>query len=88
LGASSAGCAKPDIFTFDFRQTERGLSDELSHAEGPNLVPGADHIAQSALEASLEGVSTARFDDINDLFVGRYRFHCFSLFFRLSVLTL
>jgi hypothetical protein len=75
LGAPSAGRTTPDIFTFYLGQTERGLADELAHAEGSNLVPRANHIAQSALEAPFEGVSTARFDDIDDLFVGGYRFH-------------
>jgi hypothetical protein len=40
LGASSAGGTKPDLLTFDIRQTESGLPDDLAHAEVLTLFHG------------------------------------------------
>jgi hypothetical protein len=75
LGASSTGRAPPDVFALDIGQPEGRFPDELSHAERPDPVPRADRVAQSALEASLEGLSAARLDDLDDLFVRGYSFH-------------
>jgi hypothetical protein len=79
LGASSASRAKPHVLTFNVRHTEGRLSDQLAHAEGSNPVPRANHIAQSALKAPFEGFPTARFDDIDDLFVVSYILHGLSV---------
>jgi len=75
LRAPAAGRAPPYIFTFNIRHAEGRLPDDLAHAEDPNPIPRTDHIAQSTLKASLEGVSTARLDDIHDLFIIGYILH-------------
>jgi hypothetical protein len=75
LRASSASRTKPHLFTFNVRHTKGGLSHQLAHAEVPNPVPRTNHVAQPALKTPLEGVSTARLDDIDNLFVVGYSFH-------------
>jgi len=75
LRASSAGRATPYIFAFNIRHTESRLPDELAHTEISHPIPRTDHIAQSALKASLEGIPTARLDDIHDLFEIGYILH-------------
>jgi hypothetical protein len=48
-------------------------------------VPGAERVAQPTLKASFEDIPAARFDDINDLFAGSYKFPRFSSSFALKV---
>ncbi len=59
LRALAAGRTTPDLFTFDLRQTKCRLTDELAHTESPDLIPGTNRIAFSALIAEFEGLSTA-----------------------------
>jgi hypothetical protein len=75
LGASSTGCAQPNILAFNIRHSERRLSDNLAHAEISDTIPWTNHIAQPALKASFEGISTAGFDDINNFLVVGYILH-------------
>jgi hypothetical protein len=76
LGTSSAGCAAPDVFTFNFSQTECGLPDDLANAELSDPVPWTNSIAQSALKAKPEGFSTSLFDLLYHFFEGSDCFHC------------
>jgi len=75
LRASTARGTKPYIFTFYLRETECGLSDNLAHGKGSNLIPRANNIAQSALKTSLKGVSAACLYDIYDFFIFGYILH-------------
>jgi hypothetical protein len=89
LRTLSAGSTAPNLFTFYLRQPERCLSNELAHTESDHPIPGTDRIAFPALIAEFDGVSTALFYLIDDLFKRGYSLHDFSiLFFHLNVLAL
>jgi len=75
LGTPSAGRTTPYIFTVYLSQTKRGLPDYLANAELSDPVPRTNSIAQSALKAKPEGVSTSLFYLMYYFFEGGDCFH-------------
>jgi hypothetical protein len=75
LRAGAAGGTEPYVVTLDIRHAEGGLAHNFAHAECPDPVTRADDITQAALVASLEGITTALFYNIDDLFVVGYVLH-------------
>jgi hypothetical protein len=76
LGTPSTGRATPYFFTVYLGQTKGCFPDYLANAELPDPVPRTNRIAQSALKAEPEGISTSLYYFIDYFFEGGDCFHC------------